>query len=403
MNIFTQKTIYLDHAAATPVERAVVRAMMPYYTNTYANPGGLHAAALNARQAVEQARAAIARSLSARPQEIIFTASGTESNNLAILGVIHAFKQQHPDRIPHVLVSAFEHKAVLAVVQKLADEKAIELSLIPVTSEGIIDSKACKQLLRPETVLVSVMYANNEIGTIQPVEEIAKMIRHFRKHVTHSQYPLLHTDAIQAFQYYPLHTPRLGVDLLTLSAAKIYGPKGVAALFVKTGVTLDPIIVGGGQEFGLRSGTENVPLIVGFAKAVAIADALRAQETERLHKLHDYFIAQLSTFDRVRINGSLTHRLPHTINVTFHGISGERIVIELDARGIYVSAQSACTSHDETSSYVIKALYPDADTEDGGVRFSMGRTTQRSDIDYVIKNLRTIIDRITAANTALKL
>ncbi len=395
MNICKRTTIYLDHAAATPVEKEVVRAMLPYFSDVYANPGGLHAHALRARTAVETARKSIAHSLSARPQEIIFTATGSESNNLAIVGAIRAYKQQNQKVTPHVIVSSVEHKAVLGTVRALRDAGEITLSEIKVHEDGVVDLKELKKALLPETVLVSIMYANNEVGSIQPIRDIAKLVRHHKKHVTQTMYPLLHTDAIQAVQFLDMHVLKLGVDLLSLSAAKIYGPKGAAALFVKSGVNLDPIVRGGDQEQGLRSGTENVPLIVGFAKALEIADAVRNQETERLALLQEYFFEQLEMHCQpVRINGSLDERLPNNVNVTFMGISGERIVIELDARGIAVSAQSACTSEDEESSYVIKALYPNAHTEDGGVRFSMGRSTKKSDIDRVIKELKKIIERI---------
>lgn len=401
--MFTKREIYLDHAAATPVERSILKAMQSYFSDIYANPGGLHTQALAARNAVENARTIIAKSLAVRPQEIVFTASGSESNNLAIIGAVRAFKKKNPNIIPHVITSAIEHKAVLTVAQKLANDSQIELSIVPVTEEGIVDLKELKKLLRPETVLVSVMYANNEVGTIQPIRDIAKTIRHFRKNVTQSQYPLFHTDAIQAFQYCDMNVLRLGVDLLSISAAKIYGPKGVAALFVKTGIQLDPIVVGGGQEHGLRSGTENVPLIVGFEKAVKIADGLRESETARLKDLQNYFFDELVQLGDVRVNGSRTERIPNNVNVTFNGISGERMVIELDAHGIAVTAQSACTSEDEESSYVIKALYPNANTEEGGVRFSMGRGTKRSDIDRVIRKLKKIIERIRNTEALLNI
>lgn len=401
--MFGKTRIYLDNAAATPVDRRVFSAMKPYFREIFANPGSLHTQAVVAEQAVNAARKMVAHILGARSEEIIFVGGGTESNNLAIVGAIRAFKKNNSEIIPHVIISAIEHKAVLATVQALRNNNEIELSIIPVNAEGIIDLTILKKELKTNTVLVSVMYANNEIGTVQPIREIAKIIRHYRKHTTNNMYPLLHSDAIQAFQYCDSNVLRLGVDLLSVSAAKIYGPKSIAVLYKRAGVLLEPIINGGGQEQGLRSGTENVPLIVGCAKAMQIADNLRAAESNRLQILQNYFIDELKKyFPETIVNGSLEDRLPNNINITFPKISGEHMVIELDAFGIAVSAQSACTTDDD-SSYVLQAINEQRNTEEGGVRFSLGRSTKRSDIKNIIKALKIIVERIHKANSDLGL
>lgn len=401
--MFGKKIVYLDNAAATPVDRRVIAAMRPYMNRVYANPGSLHKQAVRAGQAVNQSRAIAAQVLGARPSEITFVGGGTESNNLAILGSIWAFQKNNPTFRPHVIVSAIEHKAVLQTVRHLQALGIIDVSEIPVDGYGIIDMAQFKKALQPTTVLVSVMYANNEIGTIQPIREITKTVRHHRKHVTHTMYPLVHTDAIQAFQYCDSSVARLGVDLMSVSAAKIYGPKGIALLYVRTGVPIEPVIIGGGQERGLRSGTENVPAIVGFVKALTIVDVMREKETERLAVLQNYFVALVkNNFPGAIINGSLTERLPNNINVTFPGIPGEQLVIELDAHGIAVSAQSACTTDDDAS-YVLQAIDSNRNTNDGGVRFSMGRSTTKKDIDYLVHALQTIITKITTTRAMLRL
>lgn len=401
--MFWKKSIYLDHAAATPIDRRVLRAMKPYFNRHSANPGSLHTEAVLAHKAVEDARSLVAAVLGARPQEIIFTAGGTESNNIAIIGTIRAFKKNNPKVVPHVIVSAIEHKAVFTTVRALAAQNEIELTEVPVDAEGVIDMAIFKQSLLPSTVLVSVMYANNEIGTIQPIREIAKIIRHYKKHTTQTQYPLLHSDAIQAFQYCDSNVLRLGVDLMSVSAAKIYGPKGIAVTYIKTGVPIEPIIFGGGQEHGLRSGTENVASIIGCAHAMKIADAMRSVESDRLYLLQQYFLDCIqNNFPNSIINGSKKDRLSNNINATFPGISGEHLVIELDAQGIAVSAQSACTTDDD-SSYVLQAIDSSRNSEEGGIRFSMGRNTTRRDIDRLIKRLQGIINRIQKTNHDLGL
>lgn len=401
--MFSKKTIYLDNAAATPVDKQVVLAMKPYFKKMFSNPGSLHRGAVVAAQAVEQARRKAAQVLGARSSEIVFVGGGTESNNLAIVGALWGFQKSNPTVRPHIIVSAIEHKAVLTTVRNLQSLGIIDLSEISVDTEGVIDMVQFKKALQPNTVLVSVMYANNEIGTIQPIREIAKTVRHYRKHVTQTMYPLLHTDAIQAFQYCDSNVARLGVDLMSVSAAKIYGPKGIALLYVRTGVPMQPMIIGGGQEMGLRSGTENIPSIIGFVRAMEIADSMRASEEVRLQTLQTYFFDRIThEFPEAIINGSKTERLPNNCNVTFPGISGEQLVIALDAMGIAVSAQSACATDDD-SSYVLQAIDLNRNTEEGGIRFSLGRHTTKKDIDKTIRALHVIIDRITTTKNILGL
>jgi cysteine desulfurase len=394
------KRIYLDHAAATPVDPRVHKAMEPFWSEAYGNPGAIHAEGVASKKAVNDARKKIATELGVHADEIIFTGSATESCNLALIGTVRAWQKAH-DAIPHIIVSAIEHDAVLGAAQVL-EAKGVRVTRLSVNSEGLIDLEVLKEAFTKETVLVSVMYANNEIGTIEPIKEIAKAIRKWKKDVRgvvrdappsgDDIYPLFHTDACQAANYCDMRIPTLGVDLLTMNSAKIYGPKGVGLLFAARGTPLVGVIVGGGQERGFRGGTENVPAIVGFAEAFLIARGIAAKESQRLTEIRDYTIDKLEKIEGLIVNGSKTERLPNNINFSLPHVDHEFIVLALDARGIAVATKSACNEQDAETSHVLVALRQQ-DTRFcplSGIRLSLGRATTQEDIDVFIDALLVI-------------
>jgi cysteine desulfurase len=329
---------------------------------------------------LEHARASVAQIIGARPVEITFTAGGSEANNLAIHGVMRA----HPDA--KVLVSTIEHESVLATVEPYAHE------LIPVTAQGIVEIEQLKKAIDDQTVLVSIMYANNEIGTVQPVREIAAVIAEIRKYrqKAGNKLPLLfHTDAAQAANYLDIHVARLGVDLMTLNGGKLYGPKQSGALYVRAGVVLQPLIRGGGQEHGLRSGTENVAACVGFATALNEAQTMRRKETARLQKLQKRFIDEIqSKIPTVVLNGSASKRLPNNIHLTFAGADNERLLLQLESEGILAAAGSACSASNDEPSHVLKALGVSEQDAQSSVRFTMGRSTTEAMIDRLVGTLQ---------------
>ena len=387
------KRIYLDNSATTPVDKRVEKAMHPYLRKEFGNPSALYKEGVVAKEAVERARLSIAESLGAHSDEIIFTGSGTESDNLAILGVVKACKGKITTK-PHIVTSVIEHPAVLEVCKALGSDGIADVTYVGVNEYGVVDPAEVKEALRFETVLVSIMYANNEIGTIQSIREIAKVIRAWKKQNS-SEYPYFHTDACQATNYLDMNTLSLGVDILTINGSKIYGPKGIGALYVKRGTRIVPMVYGGGQEHGLRAGTENVPTVVGFAEAVKIASALKEKEVLRLTEVRDYFIKELLvSIPGSILNGSKENRLPNNVNISIPRIDSEQLVLELDAKGVAASARSACKSRDYESSYVIMALGRKSLPNEGGVRFSMGRETRKRDIDHVLKVLLRIIKKI---------
>ena len=389
-------------------------------SGTEANPSSIHSAGVQARLKLEKARTEIAKVLSVRPEEIIFTSGGTESNNLAILGLIHLtpsplslLRRGVGERsLQHIVTTNIEHASVLEVCKYLERTKQAEVTYVEVEDNGIVDPKKIKKALRLNTVLVSVMYANNEIGTVQPIRKIAKEIRHYKKtHLTRLRHPLLskeragerfpvfHTDAVQAVNYLPIRIPELGVDLMSLNSAKIYGPKGIGALYVKKGTPLRSIMFGGNQEMGLRPGTENVASILEFSKALQTVEKIKAKEVKRLTKLRDYFLNKLKYSNILNnvimlINGDLQNRLPNNVNMTIPKIPSDLLVIELSARGIMASAKSACKAGDGKASYVIQAINKNIKEEDGSLRFSLGRETTKADIDYTVKALSEILTKL---------
>ncbi len=366
------------------------------------NPSAIHGLGIKEKNKLEGARATIADVLGAHSDEIIFTSGATESNNLAILGASQnqTFSQvlgspgpqPGPDHskkfgfVKHIITTNIEHASVLEAVRHRGN-----FTFVLVDNVGLVDPKQVRKALRPDTVLVSVMYANNEIGSIQPIREIAKEIRHFNK--VNSTKILFHTDAVQAVNYLPINVEKLGVDLMSINAAKIYGPKGVGVLYVRRRVSLNAIMFGGDQERGLRPGTENVSGVLAFARALLATEKIKEKESKRLTILRDYFIKELSK-KNILINGDLSKRLPNNINITVPNIPSDLLVIELSARGIMASAKSACKSGDGKSSHVIQAINPTIKDTDGSIRFSLGRDTTKADIVYTLKNLEQILSKL---------
>ena len=383
---------------------------MDYASSAEANPSSIHSFGVKAKAELQNARKDVAKVLNAHMDEIIFTSGGTESNNLAIQGVLRAVKE----KLPHIITTNIEHPSVLETFKLMEKRELAEISIVPVEINGIVDPKKIKKEIKKNTVLVSVMYVNNEIGTIQPIREIAKEIRHWKKKRSRSQvsktspFPVFHTDAVQAVNYLDLNVEALGVDLLSLSGSKIEGAGRVGVLYKRRGTQIENIFGGGGQEFGLRPGTENLPEIIKFSEALELVQKIKEKEVKRLTKLRDYFIAKLSKmpFD-IKLNGDLENRLPNNVNISIPNIPSDLLVIELSARGIMASEKSACESGDGKASYVIKAIRPeikparnafsiaDAGGEnDGSLRFSMGRQTTKKDIDYTLKSLSEILTKL---------
>ena len=411
----SHKTIYLDYASATPLDKSIAKKICLIESKLFANPSAIHKEGVESRKAIDDARTKTAQLLYAHSDEIVFTSSGTEGNALAILGVINNYELQsnnQQDRVlPHIITTEIEHPSILENCKILETSKKAVVTYLPINERGIVDPKDVRDALTENTVLVSVMYANNEIGTVQPIREIAKEIRHFRKMRNSSLvagkqewvYPLFHTDACQAVNYLPIENiEKLGVDLLSFNSSKIYGPKGVGVLYKKRGTQIAAIYQGGGQEFGLRSGTENVAGIVGIAKAFELACKIKEKESNRLIKIRDYGIEKLLELSKtseceIILNGDRVNRLPNNINVSILGISSELLVIELDAKGIQVSAKSACKSDEPDESYVISALRKAQNIQshnvDGSLRISLGRETKKGDIDVLFNTLKEILEK----------
>lgn len=385
--------------------------MANVYKNGYFNPGGLYADGVVAAKRVSESRKEVAKLIGTTSDHVIFTRGGTESCNLAVLGILRKLQtppsssrpsdatsplQGEDSALPHVIVSAIEHAAVLETVKDLEKKGEIELSISPVNSDGFVDMDELKKLLKPTTVLVSVMYVNNEIGTVQPIKEIAKLLRWYKKQNSLKDYPLFHTDAIQAANYLDINVEKLGVDLMSLSGSKIYGPKSSGILYVRNKELIAPILHGGEQEMGLRAGTEDVVQVVGFAKALHIARKVSESESVRLAGLQTYFFDELrKNINRVKINGSTSERIPNNINISIPGISGERIIIELDARGIAASSKSACREDVDEESHVIAALRKGkSSSTEGSVRFTMGRGTTKKSVERVVGELAKIVNKI---------
>lgn len=373
--------IYLDHAATTYVRAEVKTVMEKYFQEEFGNPGSFHTVGLRAKEALNEAREKVRNLINAiYLKEIIFTGSGTESINLAIKGVARANK----NRGKHIITSQIEHKAVLETCKYLEKEEGFEITYLGVDKFGRINPEELRKIIRKDTILISIMYANNEIGTIQPIKELAEIAR--EKGV------LFHTDACQAGGALKINVKSLDVDLMTLNGSKIYGPKGIGLLYVRNGVKIHPLIHGGGQEHNLRSGTENIPYIVGFAKALELAQAEAEEENERLRTLSQKLIRGIrERIPKTFLNGHPTERLPNNVNVTILDVEGEAMMLYLNEEGICASSGSACTSHSLQASHVILALGISEEAAHGTLRFTLGKKTTKEDVEKVLEVLPQVV------------
>lgn len=396
----------MDHAASTPVDKKVKKAMDPFFMKYYSNPSGLYKEGRDAKEAVDWARRSVAESLQVREDEVVFTSGGTESNGAVIFGVVNALRKRNvPFEDMHIITTNFEHPSVSVWVEEM-EKKGVQTDYLEVGRNGIVDPEALRSLLRPETILVSVMYVNNEIGTIQPIRKCAKVIREFRKDqaaqrkkvkdtgLAYSEdLPYFHTDACQAVLF--LDFSSLGVDLITLDGQKIYGPKGVGIVYKRRGVGLEPLVKGGAQQSGYRGGTEPTPLIVGMAVALRKADERKMRDTGRINRLQDYFIKELKKeIEDVEINGDLNWRIPNNVAISIPGLDSEYIIISLDKRGVACSAGAACSLKEAGGGRVnsVRALGKGDIYAQSAIRFSMGRKTSKRDIKYVVKALKDVVD-----------
>lgn len=377
------RRVYLDHSATTPVDPEVAAIMMTYYTEKYGNPSSVHGFGREAKQALEQARSQVAELIGATPKEITFTSGGTEADNLAILGTAEALRKKGK----HIITSCIEHHAVLETCEYL-EKNGFDLTVIPVDEEGIISVDEVQKAIRPDTILISMMHANNEVGSIQPISEIGKLAKE------HSI--VFHVDAVQSLGKIPVNVEEMNVDLMTVSGHKIYGPKGVGALYVRKGVRIVPLIHGGGQERKRRSGTENTPGIIGFGKACELAGQQMADDAERQKKLRDKLMnGILDRIEYVKINGPVGEkRLPNNVNVSIRFVEGESLLLSLDMLGIAASSGSACTSGSLDPSHVLLGMGLVHETAHGSLRFSLGRQNTEEEIDYVLEQLPKIVERL---------
>jgi cysteine desulfurase len=384
------KKIYLDNAATTPTDARVLEAMLPFFSQMYGNPSSLHVFGQEAKHAIEEARYIVAQFIGAKQEEIIFTSGGTESNNSAIKGVAYA---RH-DKGNHIITSKIEHHAVLEPCHFL-EKQGFEVTYIPVDEFGLVDPADVKKAITGKTILISIMQANNEIGTIEPIAEIGKIAREKGMY--------FHTDAVQTLGHIPINVSELNVDLLSASGHKLYGPKGVGILYVKKGIRMLPFMHGGDQEQGRRASTHNVPGIVGFGKAVELAKEEMAKEIEQLTLLRDKLIKGiLDKIEYARLNGHPAERLPNNVNVSISYVEGESMLLNLDMEGIACSTGSACTSSSLEPSHVLAAIGLSHELAHGSLRFSLGRLTSEEDIDYCLTRLSGIVRKLRAMSPLYK-
>jgi cysteine desulfurase len=375
------KPIYMDHSATTPVAAEVLEAMLPYFSQRFGNASSLHGFGREAKEALEESRQRVARLLNAHPREIVFTSGGTESDNLALRGI--AYKNRNSGR--HIITSQIEHPAILETCHSL-EREGFSVTYLPVNREGLIELSELERAIRPDTILISIMHANNEVGTIQPLEEVGRLAA--------DRDIYLHTDAVQTVGKIPVDVEAMGADLLSLSAHKLYGPKGVGALYIRRGTKMQSLSTGGGHERNLRSGTENVAGIVGLARAADLAGEEMAAEGQRLSQLRDR-LADL-VLGRVKdawVNGSMEKRLPGSLNFGFSYVEGESLLLYLDSKGIAVSTGSACSSHKLEPSHVLLALGLRPEECHGSLRITMGRSNSREDVDYVADCIAEAVER----------
>jgi len=379
------RKIYLDNSATTQVDSKVLEAMLPYFNVKYGNPNSLHEWGRDARVAVDSAREKVAGLIGAQPKDIIFTGGGSEADNLAVKGLIWSQKDKSKR---HIITSAIEHHAMLNTIKWVCKLMDFDYTILPVDSHGFVAPKALEAAIRPDTLLASVMFGNNEIGTIEPIEELGE--------VCHKHGVLFHTDAVQATGHVKIDVSKLPIDMMTMAAHKMYGPKGVGALYVRKGLKLTPLVHGGGQEFGLRSGTENTPGIVGFGEAAALAaERLSNGEIENEARLRDKLLDGLvERIPEIIVTGDRVKRLPYNASICVKYIEGEGMLLLMDAAGIAVSSGSACTSGSLEPSHVLLAIGLPAATAHGSVRMTISKDVTDEDIDYVLETFPPIVERL---------
>ena len=379
--------IYLDYSATTPLDEDVLDVITKNLRDSYANPSSIHQLGRNSRFLIDEAREIISDMINAKPLEIIFTSGGTEADNLAVLGAIRGNK----NRGKHVISAASEHHAVSNTLRKLDEEGEIELTLLDLDEEGFISADKVKAALRDDTVLCSIMYVNNELGAINDVNSICE--------ICHENETLFHTDAVQAFGKFKIDVNELGIDLLSASSHKLYGPKGIGFTYIRKGTIVDKQVVGGHQEFDMRAGTENAPLISGFGKAASVASERQDADYQKAYDLNKYTREKLNKhFDEYEINTPTHDFSPYILNVSFPGCSGESIVMQMDQRGYCISSGSACTSGSVQPSDVIASMGKPFDVSTSAIRISFGRHTSKEDIDGFIDNLKEVIDHLRSLN-----
>lgn len=389
------KQIYFDNSATTPIDPQVLEAMLPYMKDEFGNPSSIHSYGQNAIAAVDEARDRVSDYLNCKSQEVIFTAGATESNNLAIQGVVTRILDESSDSI-HIITSRIEHPSVGEVFKYLEKNPRIDVSYIDVDSTGLVKLDQLEQAIKDNTVLVSIMYANNEVGAIQPVQSIKELILKAREARQEKSLPIYyHIDAVQAFNYMDMDVQELGVDLLSFSGHKIYGPKGIGGLFVRSGIKVKPLSYGGHHEYNLRPGTLNVPGIVGLGKAVQLVKENRKDGFLRIKKIKDKIINELEKFDNFRLNGPEgVNQLPNIVNVSFWKAEGESILMMLDLEGIAVSTGSACSSGSLEPSPILMAMGIKPEWAHGSLRISLGRFNSESEVAPFIKTLNVIITKL---------
>ncbi len=373
----------MDHAATTPADPRVMEAMLPYFSERYGNASSLYAEGQEAKEALESARERVAGLINCRPDEVVFTSGGTESDNTALKGIAHAQKVKGK----HIITTAIEHHAVLHPCEWL-EKQGYEVTYLPVDKYGMVRMDSLEGAIRKDTILISVMHANNEIGTIEPIAEIGRMAR--------ERGIAFHTDAVQTVGKIPVDVQAMHVDLLSISGHKLYGPKGVGALYVRKGIRVEPILLGGGHERGKRSGTENIPGIVGLGTACQLAREEMGAEGERLRSLRDRLIQGVSGIENSWLNGHPTERLPNNANFSFRFVEGESLVLELDFNGIAVNTGSACSSKSLEPSHVLTAIGLRPEDTHGSLRFTLGRANTEGDIDYVLETLPKAVGKFRA-------
>jgi len=384
------KRVYLDYAATTPPDPRVIEAMSSAFSEVWWNPSSIHACGQEARSAVEEARSKVAALIGTQSNEVFFTSGGTEADNWALKGIAHANRA----RGNHIITCTIEHHAILESC-KFLEELGYSVTCVPVDRLGMVNPEDIRKAITPKTVLVSIMHANNEVGTIQPIAEIAGM--------AHAAGAYFHTDAVQAVGHIPVDVNKMGVDMLSMSAHKLYGPKGIGALYIRSGTKISPIIHGGGQERQGRSGTENVPGIIGFGKAAELAQAEMEEEARRLIVLRDRLIKGiLGTIDHTRLNGHATSRLPNNVNISFEFVEGEAVCLNIDLAGICSSTGSACSSESMEASHVLLAMGLSPELARGSLRLSLGRWSTEADVNQVLQTLPPVLSRLRAISPLAK-